>query len=131
MVYWPGVTRPGSISKQYMIIQDFFPTLIEMTGIKNYKTVQKLDGQSIVRFLKNSGLSDNNRPLIWNFPNDWAGGNLGQDNSWLTAIRQGDWKLIYFESLEDWSCIIWKVILGRNMICQNNSPKKQKSWPFY
>jgi len=97
MVYWNGITRPGSVCDQYMIIQDFYPTLLEMAGIKNYRTVQELDGQSIVRYLKNSGLSDNKRSLIWNFPNDWAGGNLGEDNSFITAIRQGEWKLIYFE----------------------------------
>ena len=97
MVKWPGVTKPGSVNNQYMIIQDFYPTLLEMAGIKNYQAVQKIDGQSIVSYLKNSSLNDSKRTLIWNFPNDWAGGNLGQDNSWLTAIRQGDWKLIYFE----------------------------------
>jgi hypothetical protein len=42
-------------------------------------------------------LKDNTRSLVWNFPNDWAGGDLGEDNSFITAIRQGDWKLIYFE----------------------------------
>lgn len=97
MVYWNGITRPGSVCNQYMIIQDFYPTLLEMAGIKNYQTVQELDGQSIVRYLKNSSLSDNKRSLIWNFPNDWAGGNLGDDNSFVAAIRQGEWKLIYFE----------------------------------
>lgn len=97
MVHWSGVTKPGSINNQYMIIHDFYPTLLEMAGIKNYKTVQKIDGQSIAPYLKNSMLSNSKRTLIWNFPNDWAGGDLGQDNSWLTAIRQGDWKLIYFE----------------------------------
>ncbi|MEO6904990.1 MAG: sulfatase/phosphatase domain-containing protein, partial [Ginsengibacter sp.] len=97
MVKWPGITNSGTTNDQYMIIEDFFPTLLEMAGIKNYKTVQKIDGQSIVPYLKNSELSNNKRSLIWNFPNDWAGGNLGEDNSWLTAIRQGDWKLIYFE----------------------------------
>ena len=97
MVRWNGVTKPGSISGQYMIIQDFYPTLLEMAGIKKYKRVQRLDGQSIVPYLKNPDLTDKKRALVWNFPNDWAGGTLGEDNSWLAAIRQGDWKLIYFE----------------------------------
>ena len=68
-----------------------------MAGITKYKTVQKTDGKSMVPFLKNPNLKDEKRTLIWNFPNDWAGGDLGTDNSFLTAIRQGDWKLIYFE----------------------------------
>ena len=97
MIKWNGVTKPGSINDQYFIIQDFYPTLLEMAGITKYKTVQKTDGKSMVPFLKNQNLKDEKRTLIWNFPNDWTGGDLGTDNSFLTAIRQGDWKLIYFE----------------------------------
>ena len=97
MVKWNGVTKAESVCNQYIIIQDFFPTLLEMAGIKNYKTVQKIDGKSIIPYLKNQQQKDNTRSLVWNFPNDWAGGNLGEDNSFITAIRLGDWKLIYFE----------------------------------
>lgn len=97
MVKWNGITRPGSVCKQYMIIQDFYPTLLDMAGVKNYKTVQQIDGKSLLPYLKNPNLKDNARSLIWNYPNDWAGGDLGPDNSFLSAIRQGDWKLIYFE----------------------------------
>ncbi|MEO9144829.1 MAG: sulfatase [Ginsengibacter sp.] len=97
MVYWNGVTKPGSVCKQYMSIQDFYPTLLGMAGIKKYKTVQQVDGETILPYLKNADLADNKRALIWNYPNDWTGGDLGDDNSFITAIRQGDWKLIYFE----------------------------------
>lgn len=97
MVKWNGVTKSGSVCNQYMIIQDFFPTLLEMAGIKNYKAVQKIDGKSIIPYLKNPNLRDTARSIVWNYPNDWAGGDFGQDNSFITAIRQGDWKLIYFE----------------------------------
>lgn len=97
MVRWPGVTKAESVSRQYIIIQDFFPTILQMAGIKNYKVAQHIDGQSIVPYLKNPSLKNDKRVLVWNFPNDWTGGDLGQDNSWLCSIRQGGWKLIYFE----------------------------------
>lgn len=97
MVRWPGVTEKGSVSDQYVIIQDFFPTLLEMAGVQLYKTVQTVDGLSIVPFLKNAAVKDNRRILTWNFPNGWSGGNNSQDCSWTCAIRRGDWKLIYFE----------------------------------
>lgn len=100
MVKWNGVTIPGSVCNQYMIIQDFFPTILEMAAIKNYKTVQRIDGKSIIPLLRNPVMADTTRKLVWNFPNDWAGGNLGEDNSFITAIREGDWKLIYFEKYE-------------------------------
>ena len=97
MVRWPGITQAKSVCNQYLDIQDFYPTILDMTGIKDYKTVQEIDGQSIVPYLKNPSLRNNKRTLIWNFPNDWTGGRFGEDNAWMTAIRQGDWKLIYFE----------------------------------
>lgn len=97
IIRWNGVTTPGTVNTQYMIMEDFYPTILEWAGVKKYKTVQTLDGRSIVPYLKQPALRDDRRALIWNFPNDWTGGKLGTDNSWLTAIRQGKWKLIYFE----------------------------------
>lgn len=100
MIRWPGVTKAGSQCDQYMQIQDFYPTVLEMAGIKNYKTVQEIDGVSLVPNVKNPSMQDNQRALVWNFPNDWTGGRLGRDNAWMTAIRKGDWKLIYFEKYQ-------------------------------
>jgi arylsulfatase A-like enzyme len=97
IIRWNGVTKPGSVNTQYLIMEDFYPTILEWAGVKKYNTVQTIDGRSIVPFLRQPSLRDNRRALVWNYPNDWTGGNLGNDNSWLTAIRQGRWKLIYFE----------------------------------
>lgn len=97
MVRWPGVTQRGSTCNQYVAIQDFFPTLLEMTGVKRPPIVQHVDGLSIVPYLRDPSLSDKKRTLTWNFPNGWVGGGHSQDCSWTCAIRQADWKLIYFE----------------------------------
>ncbi|HEU0228416.1 MAG TPA: sulfatase [Arachidicoccus soli] len=97
MVRWPGVTTAGTVSKQYTIMEDFYPTLLEMAGIRHYKTIQRIDGESMVPYLKNPKAINDKRVLVWNYPNDWTGGNWGEDNSFMTAIRKGDWKLIYFE----------------------------------
>lgn len=97
MIRWPGVTQPGSTSRQYVAIQDFFPTILEMAGVTHYQTVQKVDGKSMTPYLRNTSLKDNKRAISWNFPNGWKANNQSQDCSWTCAIRQGDWKLIYFE----------------------------------
>jgi len=97
MVRWPGVTKAGSTSDQPVIIQDFYPTLLSMAGIKNYHTVQKIDGKSMVPYLKDPTKKNDQRELVWNFPNGWVGGPNSQDCSWTCAIRKGNWKLIYFE----------------------------------
>ena len=40
MVYWPGVTKGNTINNQRVLIEDFYPTILEMAGIKKYKTYQ-------------------------------------------------------------------------------------------
>lgn len=106
MIYWPGVTKPNTTNKQYVIIEDFFPTILEMAGIHNYKTIQKVDGKSLVPFLKNPALSDTSRALVWHFPNNWEEGyekarkyGIRAESEGMgpySAIRKGNWKLIYF-----------------------------------
>uniref|UniRef100_UPI00261EA026 sulfatase-like hydrolase/transferase n=2 Tax=Chitinophaga TaxID=79328 RepID=UPI00261EA026 len=97
MVRWNGVTAPGSVNGQYVIIEDFYPTILEMAGMKKYRTMQQVDGESMVPYLRNAAKRNNHRALVWNYPNNWPGGNNGYDNAFMTAVRQGDWKLIYFE----------------------------------
>ena len=52
IVRWPGVVKPGSKCDKYLIIEDFYPTILEMAGIRGYKTVQPIDGVSFMPLLK-------------------------------------------------------------------------------
>lgn len=94
IVKWPAVVTPASVNKQPVIIEDFFPTILEMAGIKNYKTIQQVDGKSIVPFLKNANNEIKERMLIWHFPNKWIDTD-GPGINYFSAIRLGDWKLVY------------------------------------
>jgi len=94
IVKWPGVTKPSSVADQYVIIEDFFPTILEMASLKNYKTVQFVDGKSFVPVLKNAGYVDNQRFLYWHNPNKWITTD-GPGINYRSAVRQGDWKLIF------------------------------------
>ncbi len=96
IVSWPGVTEHGSATDDYLIIEDFFPTILEMAGIQNYKTVQKIDGQSFTSILKGEKSSVDERPLFWHFPNNW--GPTGPGIGATSTIRKGDWKLIYYHA---------------------------------
>lgn len=97
IVCWPGVTAPGSTIDEYLIIEDFFPSILEMARIKKYKTLQTVDGVSFVPLLTGKGRPDRNRPLYWNTPNTWIGGNYRQEGIGQTcAIRRGDYKLVYW-----------------------------------
>ena len=94
IVKWPGKTKPFSICNEYIIIEDFYPTILEIAGIKKYETVQKLDGKSFLPMLSQPGVRSSNSDLIWHYPNNW--GVSGPGIGTYSSIRSGDWKLIYW-----------------------------------
>lgn len=94
IVRWPGVTEGSLHCDNYLLIEDFFPTILEMAGIHNYSVPQNVDGRSFVPLLKGRGNPSGKRALVWNYPHVW--GNTGPGIDMNCAIRQGDWKLIYY-----------------------------------
>ena len=93
IVRWPGVVSGGTHCDSYLLIEDFFPTILEMAGIRRYRVPQKVDGRSFVPLLRGTGDPSHGRSLIWNYPHVW--GNCGPGIDLNCAIREGDWKLIY------------------------------------
>ena len=94
IIKWPGVVQPNSTANQYVMIEDFFPTILQMAGLKNYQSVQSVDGKSLIPILKNANYSDSSRALIWHYPNKWID-NDGPGINYYSAIRKGNWKMIY------------------------------------
>jgi arylsulfatase A-like enzyme len=94
LVRWPGVVKPQTVADQYVIVDDFFPTILEIAGVKNPKLVQKTDGQSFVPILRNPDFKNDQRELVWHHPNRWIAAE-GPNIHFASAIRKGDWKLIY------------------------------------
>ncbi|MGB5555853.1 MAG: sulfatase, partial [Flavobacteriaceae bacterium] len=68
LVKWPGITVAQAVSDYQVIIEDFYPTILEMAGIDSLKTVQKIDGESFVSVLKAEQEVSGVRPLIWHYP---------------------------------------------------------------
>jgi arylsulfatase len=93
IVRWPGKVAANTRNKTPIIIEDLYPTLLEMAGIRQVKVPQTLDGQSLVPLLCAPQKPTKVRPLVWNFPNIWDGKGAGINLN--CAIRLGDWKLIY------------------------------------
>ncbi|MBO6287171.1 MAG: sulfatase [Prevotella sp.] len=93
IVRWPGVVKEGSRCDSYVMIEDFYPTILEMAGIGSYRVPQTVDGRSFMPLLRQTGDPSRRRALVWNFPNVW--GNTGPGISLNCAIRQDEWKLIY------------------------------------
>jgi arylsulfatase A-like enzyme len=98
LVAGPGIA-PSSTTKQYVGIDDIFPTIMEFAGQKKYKTIQTVDGKSMLPFLKDANKMDSEKVLLWHYPNNWTSVNL-KGISWGTALRKGNWKLIYFHKYQ-------------------------------
>ncbi|QQL44532.1 sulfatase [Sulfuriroseicoccus oceanibius] len=90
VVKWPGVTKPNSRTDYPVIIEDLFPTILEMAG--NPPTPNEhIDGHSIVPALKAPDTNHPDRSLFWHYPNYY-------NQPAFSSIRRGDWKLIYWHS---------------------------------
>lgn len=96
MVYWPGVTQGGTENANRVGIEDFFPTILEMAGAKDYKCSQTVDGKSFVDVIRNPQLH-RERTLVWHFPNRWGESqDRAEGYGSYSAIMKGDYHLIYF-----------------------------------
>lgn len=98
MVYWPGNKNivPGSENQSRIMIEDFFPTILDLAGIKDYKTVQKVDGKSFADILRDPSI-ERSRVNIWHFPNLWGESqDKNEGYGAYSAIMKGDYHMIYF-----------------------------------
>jgi arylsulfatase A-like enzyme len=84
----PGTTKAGSKSAVPVNGIDWYPTLLELAGLKVPKE-QAVDGVSLVPLLKGGKIAA--RPLFWHYPHY---GNQGGEPS--SIITEDDWKLIYY-----------------------------------
>lgn len=91
IVKWPGRVKPATVCETPVIIEDFFPTLLDIAGAKNTKS----DGVSFLPLLDGAP-GDPARALVWHFPNFWAGGGNIPGYGPASAIHQGDWKYIFW-----------------------------------
>ena len=67
IVRWPGIVAPQTQCDHYLMIEDFFPTILEMAGVDNYTTVQQRDGISFMPLLTGKGKMKD-RDIYWHYP---------------------------------------------------------------
>lgn len=91
IIRWPGVVEAGSICREPVISTDFYPTMLEMAGMR-LRPEQHMDGRSLVPLLQNRGSFDR-EAIFWHFPHYHGSGNRPSG-----ALRCGEYKLVeWFE----------------------------------
>jgi arylsulfatase A-like enzyme len=97
LAYWPNKTKPETINTSPLIIEDFFPSILDIAQVNAYNLPQTVDGHSFIpQLVRDDSKSVVDRPLFWHYPNEW--GIVGPGIGSYSAVRQGDWKLIYFHT---------------------------------
>ena len=93
IVRWPGVVKSDTVSDAPVISTDFFPTMVEMSGLPA-PARGAVDGVSLVPLLKQQGGLQRSS-IYWHYPHY----NFHQPlipTRPSGAIRKGDFKLIEF-----------------------------------
>ncbi len=89
IVYWPGVTKAGTVTHSPVVGTDFYPTLLEIAGLP-LKPEQHKDGRSFVPILK--GKKYRREPIYWYY----TFAKMGTGNPSMASVRDGDYKLVEF-----------------------------------
>ncbi|HAW97900.1 MAG TPA: hypothetical protein DCX67_05130 [Opitutae bacterium] len=92
IVHWPGRTKPNSKSHALVTGTDYYPTLLEMTGLPALPK-QHVDGVSFLPALR--GKAHDRGAIYWHFPHYSNHGYQSPGG----AIRLGKYKLLeYYEN---------------------------------
>ncbi|QTN32107.1 sulfatase-like hydrolase/transferase [Akkermansiaceae bacterium] len=82
IISYPGRLPQGKVRDQMMTVMDWFPTVMELCGIKRESGAAALDGHSLLPLIESAAApSPYGGVLHFAWRGDWA-------------VRDGDWKLI-------------------------------------
>ncbi len=124
LVKWPGVVKAASVCDDYLIVDDFFPSILEMAGIEDPQIVQSVDGESFIPMLRQSGSTATDRALYWHMPNIWGPRGPGIGPS--STVRYQNWKLIYYHREQMFELFDIEADIGEQANLADINPEKQR-----
>ena len=84
---WKDRIRAGRVEDTPVIIEDFFPTLLDLAGAES--SVDAIEGRSLKSVISGEHHAFTPRNLYWHFPHF-----TGQGGRPAAALRSGSWKLV-------------------------------------
>lgn len=89
IVSWPGVSKPGLLTRSLARVEDLLPTLV---GAAGGKVPSDIDGADFSPLLR--GEARTTPAYTWNYPHVWGGKGPGIEP--FAILRKGHLKLIWF-----------------------------------
>jgi len=117
----------NSTCKKPVIIEDMMPTVLKIAGIN---PPENLDGFDISGYLHaDPTFSRPNNLFLFNCPNIWSEVALRQNQGYepFTALREGDWKIIYLFHNKRWELYHLSSDIHEEKNLVKTHPEKFKS----
>lgn len=121
---WKTFIKANTQTDIPIIIEDVFPTLLDIAQVKSYSVPQIIDGKSFLSILEGKKFT-RKRALFWHTPNNWynvEGHGIGASSS----IRWGKWKLIYMHKTQQIELFDLKKDIGETTNLAQKYPKRTK-----
>jgi arylsulfatase A-like enzyme len=118
MVNYPGVTPTNQRSAAPVIIEDLFPSILEMAGVRE---IPENDGVSFIPILADPDLDRSQRPLFWHYPNFY---HLPP----YSSVRLGNDKLIYWHITQQLELFDLSTDLSEQNNLAAQRPKKTREF---
>jgi arylsulfatase A-like enzyme len=122
---WHGKIQPGTVCSTPINSVDLYPTLLELADARP-AAGQVLDGLSYLALLKGSASAEG-RMLFWHFPGYLGAGANTWRTSPVSAIRQGDWKLLEFHETGRLELYNLRLDLGERKELTATDPSRAKA----
>jgi len=89
IVYWPGKTKPGTVSDQVISGVDFFPTFTDLLAVKKSSVANEIDGASLREVFESDKPLDREGVYV-----DFPHYTIGPVNYPSTVLLNEEWKFI-------------------------------------
>lgn len=113
---WPGKIVPGSTCAVPVIVEDVFATVLDAAGVP---CTASIDGRSFLPLLRGTQGGED-RALVWHFPHSY-------EETPYSALRKGDWKLIYFHAGPRYELYNLRDDLSESRDCFADEPARAKA----
>lgn len=117
IVRWPDKIKAGTTSNAIVSSVDFYPTLMELAGIKS-PADQVLDGESLIPALTKNEYNPK-RAIFWHYP-------VYHHDEPAGAVRKGNWKLIQNFVTNDVELYNLKADISESQDLADQYPEKRE-----